>query len=138
MPINNLCELRWYAGYRYSRDWDAGTLTISQQAFAENTALKFDVSSGGRNPLEKDLKLDEFDTTELEGDWPVGELVKCLMWLANRTRPDIANAVRAVARYTNSPTAIHWKTTVGILEYVFFTSDFGITFQRGSGLELVA
>ena len=46
--------------------------------------------------------------------------------------------MRAVARYTNSPSEIHWKTAVGILEYVFFTSDFGITFQRGGGLELVA
>ena len=27
---------------------------------------------------------------------------------------------------------------IGILEYVFSTSDFGITFQKGSGLELVA
>ena len=60
------------------------------------------------------------------------------MWLANQTRVDIANAVRAVAKYTNSPREIHWKTAVGILEYVFFTSDFVITFQRGSGLELVA
>ena len=33
---------------------------------------------------------------------------------------------------------IHWKTAVGILEYVFVKSDFGITFQRGSGLQLVA
>ena len=134
----NLGELRWYAGCQYSRDWDAGTLTILQQAFAENTALKFGVNAGRRNPLGKSLKLEEFDATEPEGDWPFFELVGCLMWLANQTRPDIANAVRAVARYTNSPRAIHWKTTVGILEYVFFTSGFGITFQRGSGLELVA
>ena len=60
------------------------------------------------------------------------------MWLANQTRPDIGNAVRAVARYTNSPREIHWKTAVGILGYAFFTSDFGISFQRGSGLQLVA
>ena len=59
------------------------------------------------------------------------------MWLANQTRPDIANAVRAVARYTNSPREVHWKTAVGILD-VFFTSECGITFKRGSGLELVA
>ena len=39
VPINNLCELRWYAGCRYFRDGDAGTLTISQQAFAANTDL---------------------------------------------------------------------------------------------------
>ena len=131
MPINNLGELRWYAGCRYSRDWDAGTLMISQQAFAENTALKFGVSSSRRNPLEKVLKLEEFDATEPEGDWPFRELVGCLMWLANQIHSDIANAVRTVARYTNSPRAIHWKTAVGILEHVFFTSDFGITFQRG-------
>ena len=30
VPINNLGELRWYAGCRYSRDWGTGTLTISQ------------------------------------------------------------------------------------------------------------
>ena len=100
--------------------------------------MKFGVNSGRRNPLEKGLKLEEFDATEPEGDWPFRELVGCLMWLANQTRPDIANAVRAVARYTNSPREIHRKTAVGIFEYVFFTSDFGITFQRGSGLELVA
>ena len=138
VSINNFGELRWYAGCRYSRDWDAGTLTISQQAFAENTVLKFGVSSGRRNPLEKGLKLKEFDATEPEGDWPFRELVGCLMWLVSQTHPDIANAVRAVARYTNSPREIHWKTAVGILEYVFFTSAFGITFQRGSRLELFA
>ena len=138
VPINNLGELRWYAGCRYARDWDAGTLTILQQAFAENTALQFGVSSGRRNPLKKGLQLEEFDATEPEGGWPFRELVGCLMWLANQTRPDIANAVRAVARHTNSPKEIHWKTAVGIIEYVFFTRDFSNTFQRGSGLELVA
>ena len=46
--------------------------------------------------------------------------------------------MRAVARYANKPREVHWKTAIGILEYVFSTSDFGITFQSGSGLELVA
>ena len=52
VPINNLGELRGYAGCRYSIDCDAATSTISQQAFAENTALKFIVSSGRSNHLE--------------------------------------------------------------------------------------
>ena len=67
VPINNLGELRWYAGCRYSRDRDAGTL-ISQQAFAENTALKFNVNLGRRNPLAKGLKLEDFDEAQPEGD----------------------------------------------------------------------
>ena len=67
------------------------------------------------------------------GDCPFRELVGCLMWLANQTPPDIANAVGAVARYANQPREVHWGTAIGILEYVFSTSDFGITFQKGSG-----
>ena len=71
------------------------------------------VSSGRTNPLE-------------EGPKQTGlfrELIGCL---------------RPVVRYTNSPREIHWKTAVGILDDVFFMSDLGITFQRDSGLELVA
>ena len=102
VPINNLGELERYA-CRYSREWGAVTLTISQQSLAENTAAKLGVSSGWRNPFEKDLKLAEFDKSELEGDWPFRELVGCLMWLAHQTRPDMVNVVRAVTRYTNPP-----------------------------------
>ena len=82
--------------------------------------------------------LEEFDENEPVGDWPFRELVGCLMWLANQTGPDIANAVRAVARYANKPREVQWRTAIGILEYVFSTSDFGMTFHKGSGLELVA
>ena len=56
--------------------------------------------------------------------------------------PDIANAVRAVARYCTAPRAIHWKAALGILEYIYRTSEYGITFQRetllGISLEVFA
>ena len=54
------------------------------------------------------------------------------MWLSPLTRPDIANAVRAVARYCTAPRAIHWKAALGILQYIIGTSEYGITFQRGT------
>ena len=34
IPVKNLGDLKWYGGYRYSRDRERGTLTISQQSFA--------------------------------------------------------------------------------------------------------
>ena len=60
------------------------------------------------------------------------------MWLSISTRPDITNAVRDVARYCTAPRAIHWKAALGILEYINETSEYGITFQRGtlSGISL--
>ena len=53
---------------RFSRDLDAGDLTISQQAFAENPAARFSVSSGRNKPLSTGLKLEEFDENEPVGD----------------------------------------------------------------------
>ena len=57
VPINNLGELRWYGGCRLSRDWDAGTLTISQQVFAEGTVAKFGVTRGKTISAVVDQKL---------------------------------------------------------------------------------
>ena len=52
------------------------------------------------------------------------------MWLVITTRPDISNAVRAVARYCSAPITFHWKAALGITAYINGTSGFGITFQR--------
>ena len=53
------------------------------------------------------------------------------MWLANQTRPDILNAVRAVSRYPHALKRLYWQAAMHVLMYVRVTSSFGITFQRG-------
>ena len=84
------------------------------------------------------LRLDEFDQEETEVEEPFRSLVGHLMWLANQTRPDILNVVRAVARYSHSPKLVHWKAALHILHYIRLTSGHCITFQRGmvSGVDL--
>ena len=34
--------------------------------------------------------------------------------------------------YCSTPKVIHWKAALGILVYINGTSDFGITYQRGT------
>ena len=70
-------------------------------------------------------------------DVPFREIVGSLMWIANQTRPDIANALRAVARFSHDPKPIHDKAAQKILEYLNATSDLGSTFRRDSDLESV-
>ena len=134
IPVKNLGELRWYGGCRYLRDRKMGTLTISQQSFARELMNKFDVTSVQNIPLRVGLKLDEFDVDEKTENRPFRELVGGLTWLAISTRPDISNAVRSVSRYCSTTKAIHWKAALGILAYINGTSDFGITYQRGTFL----
>ena len=63
--------------------------------------------------------------------FPFRELIGALLWIALLTRPDIANAVRAAARYCSAPKLIHWKAARSILGYAVRTSSFGISFQKG-------
>ena len=51
IPFKNLGDLKWYGGCRYSRDRKRGTLTISQQSFAEELVKKFRVTSVLSVPL---------------------------------------------------------------------------------------
>ena len=52
------------------------------------------------------------------------------------TRPDIANAGRAVARHSHNPCERHWKAAVKILAYLNSTWDLGITYKKGEELSL--
>ena len=57
------------------------------------------------------------------------------MWTAMMTRPDIACAVRAVARFCKNPGPAHKKAVMGILQYLLQTKEWGITYGgQGCGL----
>ena len=51
IPVKNLGELKWYGECRYSRDPQRGSLTISQQSFAEELVNKVDVTYVKNVPL---------------------------------------------------------------------------------------
>ncbi|CAB1106091.1 unnamed protein product [Ectocarpus sp. CCAP 1310/34] len=131
VPVKILGELRWYSACFYDRDVERGLLKISEQRFAEELAAEYGVEWGQSVPLPVSVKLSDFDVNEASADVPFRELVGSLMWLATQTRPDIADAARAVARYCPSPKMVHWKAALGILGYVRRTSWMGITFEGG-------
>ena len=62
------------------------------------------------------------------GDVPFREVVGSLMWIANQTRPDISNAVRAVARHSHELKRSHWKAVQKILNYLLETAHLGLKF----------
>ena len=51
-------------------------------------------------------------------DCPFRQVVGGVMWPAGMTRPDIANAARAVARHSHNPCERHWKAAVKILAHL--------------------
>ena len=67
--------------------------------------------------------------------FPYREAVGAFMWTATMTRPDIACAVRAVARFCKNPGPAHKKAVMKIFQYLLHTKEWGNTNGgRGCGL----
>ena len=114
VPVKNLGELRLYGGCHCTREWEMGTLTISQKTFADELVKKVCVTSTKSVPLRVGVKVEKFDEDERVENWPFRELLGSLIWLSLPTRPDISNAVRALPRYCTAPRAFHRKAALGI------------------------
>ena len=88
-----------------------------------------------RNPAPFPLPLLGHQARERRGhrcDVPFGEIVRSLTWIANQTRPDIENAVQAIARFSHDTKPIRNKAAHKMLEYLNARSDLGLPSRRDS------
>ena len=58
-----------------------------------------------------------------------------LLYLATRTRPDIAFAICNVAKYTANPTDEHWMAVKHILRYLAGTVQYGLVYTKDNLIE---
>ena len=104
-PTNMAGELSWYTGCAVERTFTDGTIEMSQTAFVEELLKRFEnqcppkTSPIPANPL---IELDPRTEDDPGGKWPCREAVESLLCLSNMTRPNIANAVRVVARHSHN------------------------------------
>ncbi|CAB1097712.1 unnamed protein product [Ectocarpus sp. CCAP 1310/34] len=73
---------------------------------------------------------------EEAGVVPFREVVGSLMWIANQTRPDISNAVWAVARHSREPKKSHWKAAQKILNYLLETAHQTLKYKQDDTVEV--
>ena len=103
---------------------------------------RFDVKKATKMPAASGVptlsKADEPRNPEEKEEmrkFPYREAAGALMWTATMTRPDIACAVRAVARFCENSGPAHKKAVMKILQYLLHTKEWGIAYGgQGYGL----
>ena len=135
----DLGEASYYLGMDIIRDRTARTITLSQGRLTADLLAKHGMSDAKAlsTPLSAATRLtkdgDPLDRTTCG----YAQLVGSLMYLAVCTRPDIAQAVGALARYMACPTLAHWQAAKGVLRYLAGTPSHGISFGHARpGLEV--
>jgi hypothetical protein len=67
----------------------------------------------------------------LEAGHRYGELVGCLLYVANHTRPDISTATGILSQYRAAPTTAHWQEGLRILRYLKDTRLYALRLGGG-------
>ena len=115
------------------RDRASSSLKLSQQRTTTQLLSKHQLLDAKPQsvPLSDSIKLSKDEGEPLDKHkYGYSQLIGSLMYLAVCTRPDIAQAVGALARYMTSPTTIHWAAAIGVLRYLAGTKDYGICFGK--------
>lgn len=128
-----------FLGMDIHRDRTARTITLAQGRLTVDLLSKYGMTESKTliTPLSTAIKLTkdgELLDTSTNG---FAQLIGSLMYLSVCTRPDIAQAVGALARYMAKPTVTHWQAAKGVLRYIAGTKNYGIIFG-GNGLNLEA
>ena len=119
-------------------------LKFDQHLYVEPMVRRFDIKKTTKIPaasgvptLSKAHEPRNPEEKEEMRKYPYREAVGALMCTATVTRPDIACAVSAVARFCKNPGPAHKKAVMRIFQYLLHTKEWGITYGgQGCGLRM--
>lgn len=58
---------------------------------------------------------------------PFREAMGCLNYIATISRPDVSFAVNALARHSNNPKELHWRTVKKVMRYLKGRMNFSVS-----------
>lgn len=129
--MKDLGEAKQVLGIRITRDRKSGTISINQTQYLLDVLDRFRMSDC--NPVSTPLDLNQkislkfCPTSDNErqemAKIPYEQLIGCLQFAAQVTRPDISFAVNLLSRYKANPGKAHWGAAKRILRYLKGTAN---------------
>ena len=133
--VKDLGELHYFLGVQVIQDHERGTVWIGQPTFTESVLHKYGMNEAKpiKTPVNVNSKLlKASEECELVDPSLYQSAVGSLLYLATRTRPDIAFAVNNVARFCSKATKQRWMAVEQIFRYLRGTTHFGLLYSKGA------
>jgi hypothetical protein len=130
-------DVQWALKTRIHRDVKRGIVKICQASYVGEVLVRyqFENASGKDTPLDPNLKMTPpSEVTDLEAKkfmaYPIRELIGCLSWLSQVSRPDIQAAVHLASMCQHRPSQKLWDMLTRILQYLKKFPRLGLVYQR--------
>jgi hypothetical protein len=138
--LKNLGRAKEILGLEITQDLMAGSASITQTRYIEDLSKRHGVydlpptslplAPGAKFSL-KQCPLSDSERAYMK-DRPYLALVGALLFVSCQTRPDAAQAVCVLSRFSSNPGRAHWEALLGVLSYLCHTSKTGLTYSRAA------
>lgn len=133
--MKDLGEAKCCIGFRITQEKSLNEMSLDQTMYIEKVLTRFNMSDCKpvHTPCEANLQLKKAENDDdVLKDIPYQELIGCLLYLSQGTRPDIAYIVNQLSRFNNKPTAQHWMAAKRVLRYLRGTQNLKLTFKKNN------
>ena len=132
-------ECDWILNINVKRDWEKGTIHLSQEAAIVKLATRFGLDSerGSNIPMDANLKLRKPtpDLVIAQPEFDYMSAVGGLLYISITTRPDIAYSVGVLSRFISCPAISHVDAAKRVIRYLYETRTYGIRYCRSNTIE---
>lgn len=131
--MKDLGDIKLFLGIRVTRENDQ--ICIDQTKYIHDILVKYRMNDccadTARTPLPSKLDYEKLNLIE-NCSYPSENLLGCLMYLMNCTRPDLSFSVNLISRFVNKRNKIVWDYLKSILRYLKGTVDLKLVYKRNS------
>ena len=137
LQIVDLGQIEWALKTRIYHDRERGILKISQESYTLEVLTRFGMlgCKGAETPFMAKCVLPDPDgVTDAmvadAGKYPILELIGCLQWLAEISRPDIRAALHKAQVRQHRPNEKLWEHLKRILRYLKAYPHIGMVYKK--------
>jgi len=142
--LRDLGPTTFLLGIEITRDRSNRSISISQHQYIVEMLERFGLSDANpvSTPMDPGLRLDATMSAKTPEELstmctiPYLSAVGALLYLATMTRPDVANAVSILARFSSNPGIAHWKAVKHLFRYLKGTKDLKLVYRPDNSGEL--
>ncbi|UYV82244.1 hypothetical protein LAZ67_21001448 [Cordylochernes scorpioides] len=108
-------------------------ITLKQEGYINKLLQKYHMQDckGVSTPMDVNTDFGNFHSSKKIDQHKYQELIGSLLYLACKSRADIAFSVTVLSKYNTDPREIHWNAAKRVLRYLQFTKKLGLVYTVG-------
>src|SRR5699024_2165207 len=121
LEVRDLGPIGHFLGLNFEKSTQGNYYSLSQEMYIDELVQRFNLEDASRIRTLPQIDTLQLENATVDENVPVRNLLGCLLYIANMTRPDIAAAVNFLARHLHRPNRLVWKYGKHILAYLKHT-----------------